>query len=523
MKMRVRAITGSLLFVPHHCGGAHRQRFADGFPTCHELRNRLQHDEGEGVVDDHGRRGAGSERGVPGDRDGRRGGRGQLSRRHVRRDAVLDDGVGDAGQHRDPRAFARRVGEHLPVLIRAAELDRCHGQEQQQRQRHRHFNQRRAALAADSGGCRRDVRIRIQIGHTHHREAVKMAPTAIAGAYAKRFRTAGSSSAVAYFPPVMTRSEVPLRVSATRPRMAATLSARTAPAIAVCTSAGTINDGPRNAPTAANSLTSPPPVAPIRYPGSINRRPTPHPASAAPMPTVPQPAAASSTPDAASGMVNALGMRRVRRSIAAAAHVAAATIARTRVSEFMVAGKMRDGPLRGPSRVRYGAAGTLILVATSANTFFTLVPVAVTATTATRAIRPTSRAYSSRSWPASSLASARIRVIRFMTFFSARVTATRGVYVGNRCAAAVYGAAGTLIFVATSLNTSFTLVPVAVTATTATRAIRPTSRAYSSRSWPASSLASARIRLIRFMTFLRARHGEDRKSTRLNSSHSQNS
>src|SRR5688572_5788457 len=522
MKMRVRAITGSLLFVPHHCGGAHRQRFADGFSTGHELRDRLQHDEGEGIVDDDRRRGAGSERGIPGDRDGRGVGRAQLPRCHVSRDAIRDRRVVKAREHRDPRAFARRVRQYLPVLVGAAEFHRRHGDEQQQRQRDRHFNQRLAALAADPDDAR-DVRIRIQICHTHHREAVSIAPTAIAGAYAKRFRTAGSSSAVAYFPPVRTSSEAPLTVSATRPRMAATLSARTAPAIAVCTSAGTIKDGPRNAPTAANNLTSPPPVAPIRYPGSINRRPTPHPASAAPMPTVPQPAAASSTPDAASGMVNALGMRRVRRSIAAAAHVAAATIARTRVSEFMVAGKMRDGPAPSPSRVRYGAAGTLILVATSANTFFTLVPVAVTATTATRAIRPTSRAYSSRSWPASSLASARIRVIRFMTFFSARVTATRGVYVGNRCAAAVYGAAGTLIFVATSLNTSFTLVPVAVTATTATRAIRPTSRAYSSRSWPASSLASARIRLIRFMTFLRARHGEDRKSTRLNSSHSQNS
>jgi hypothetical protein len=46
--------------------------------------------------------------------------------------------------------------------------------------------------------------------------------------------------------------------------MADTASASTAPAMAVWMSAGTISDGPRNAPTAANNFTSPPPVAPIR-------------------------------------------------------------------------------------------------------------------------------------------------------------------------------------------------------------------------------------------------------------------
>src|SRR5262245_43390823 len=51
----------------------------------------------------------------------------------------------------------------------------------------------------------------------------------------------------------------------------------------------------------------------------------------------------------------------------------------------------------------------------------------------------------------------------------------------------------------------FTLVPVEVTASTATSAMRPTSSAYSSRSCPESSFTNARIRAIRSMTFLLAR------------------
>src|SRR6185503_907268 len=92
--------------------------------------------------------------------------------------------------------------------------------------------------------------------------------------------------------------------------------------------------GPSRAPAAASSLTSPAPVAPKMWPGIMNARPSRQPSSAAPRPTRPKPAAARPMPMAAKVAVRMLGMRRVRRSITAAAPMPTATIAVTRASEF---------------------------------------------------------------------------------------------------------------------------------------------------------------------------------------------
>src|SRR3954470_8236737 len=85
--------------------------------------------------------------------------------------------------------------------------------------------------------------------------------------------------------------------------------------------------GPTNAPAAANSLTSPAPVAPIRCPGSISARPSARPASEAPSDRPPMPHAAETPPTAASPIVSGFGTRRVRRSIAAPMPVPATRVA----------------------------------------------------------------------------------------------------------------------------------------------------------------------------------------------------
>src|SRR6185295_16920008 len=95
-----------------------------------------------------------------------------------------------------------------------------------------------------------------------------------------------------------------------------------------------VSVGPSSAPAAASSLTSPAPVAPKMWPGIMNARPSRQPSNAAPRPTRPKPAAASPMPTAASVAVKMLGMRRVRRSITAAAPMPIAMITVTSASEF---------------------------------------------------------------------------------------------------------------------------------------------------------------------------------------------
>ena len=57
----------------------------------------------------------------------------QLSRRHVFADAGLDEAGRRVGQHRHARALAGGVGQNLPGLIRAAELEDTDRDEQQHR------------------------------------------------------------------------------------------------------------------------------------------------------------------------------------------------------------------------------------------------------------------------------------------------------------------------------------------------------------------------------------------------------
>src|SRR5262249_21158912 len=67
-------------------------------------------------------------------------------------------------------------------------------------------------------------------------------------------------------------------------------------------------------PMAANSLTSPAPVAPTRCPGSISARPAANPSSASVGDSAPRRAAATTRPKAVIPSVSTFGMRRVYRS-----------------------------------------------------------------------------------------------------------------------------------------------------------------------------------------------------------------
>src|SRR3954454_1437034 len=90
-----------------------------------------------------------------------------------------------------------------------------------------------------------------------------------------------------------------------------------------------IGAGPMSAPSAANSFTSPAPVPPSRWPGSISAAPSASPAAAAPTDSPLTPTAAMPMPVAASVPVNTFGTRRVRRSMAAATLAPATTAANT--------------------------------------------------------------------------------------------------------------------------------------------------------------------------------------------------
>src|SRR5512141_3142414 len=84
---------------------------------------------------------------------------------------------------------------------------------------------------------------------------------------------------------------------------------------------------PITAPIAAISLTSPAPVAPIAWPGSISSRPATIPATDAPTEMPLSPDAASAIPRAAIDPVSTFGIRRVRMStiVAVSAPAASAT------------------------------------------------------------------------------------------------------------------------------------------------------------------------------------------------------
>src|SRR5205823_5100096 len=122
-------------------------------------------------------------------------------------------------------------------------------------------------------------------------------------------------------------------VCCSRRRCIATATASAPPASAVYRNAPTIGAGPSSDPIAANSFTSPAPVAPNRCPGSINARPRRNPANAPPIDTPLMPVAANTTPASASSAVSVFGTRRVRTSIAAAAAAPAVSVPSTMRSD----------------------------------------------------------------------------------------------------------------------------------------------------------------------------------------------
>src|SRR5215471_1344705 len=93
--------------------------------------------------------------------------------------------------------------------------------------------------------------------------------------------------------------------------------------------------GPSSVPNAAISFTSPAPVAPMTWPGSISTRPSARPAAALDSPTVVGWNAASIRPRTAMPKVITLGTRRSRRSIAAVVLPPTATAPKATASKVL--------------------------------------------------------------------------------------------------------------------------------------------------------------------------------------------
>src|SRR5436309_11086249 len=97
--------------------------------------------------------------------------------------------------------------------------------------------------------------------------------------------------------------------------------------------------GPSNVPIAANSFTSPAPVAPTKWPGSMSAKPSANPASAAATLTLVRCVAASARPSAEIPNVNWFGTRRLLRSISALSPPLPATALTTITSEILSNGR----------------------------------------------------------------------------------------------------------------------------------------------------------------------------------------
>src|SRR4051794_6484843 len=140
----------------------------------------------------------------------------------------------------------------------------------------------------------------------------------MAGPYAKRLD--GLAALISFFASVGAAISRPVlaSVAPNRFRLSATARASTPPAIAVKRNALTTSGGPTIAPTAAMNFTSPAPVAPSAWPGSMSRRPTMNPAKDAPSEIPLTPEAAKPTPIPAMVAVSAFGMRRTLISITVA-------------------------------------------------------------------------------------------------------------------------------------------------------------------------------------------------------------
>src|SRR5688572_10880565 len=111
-----------------------------------------------------------------------------------------------------------------------------------------------------------------------------------------------------------------------------------------------VSDGPSRAPAAASSFTSPAPVLPKTWPGSMNASPSRHPRIEAP-----SPAAAMPMPAAVIEAVSRFGIRRVRRSMNAAAPIPRATMASTSASELSFGNDFPEGCLDDVAQDFHGA------------------------------------------------------------------------------------------------------------------------------------------------------------------------
>src|SRR6188474_25027 len=126
-------------------------------------------------------------------------------------------------------------------------------------------------------------------------------------------------------------------VRSNRPRRHAMNTASRPPAMAVSKNAGTMRSTPTTAPAAANNFTSPAPVEPSTWPGSISRKPRQNPRADELTDTPLAPVAASTTPDAVTPSEMLLGIFRWAASTIAALPSPAQSAISTTVSEVKVA------------------------------------------------------------------------------------------------------------------------------------------------------------------------------------------
>src|SRR4029079_9623240 len=93
-----------------------------------------------------------------------------------------------ASDDRDACAFSRGIGQHLPRLVGAAELEDADRHEQNEGNRDGGLDQRRASLVWQSLHHDRSACLQLWL-RPHPISAARTLPIAIAGPYAKRLQT----------------------------------------------------------------------------------------------------------------------------------------------------------------------------------------------------------------------------------------------------------------------------------------------------------------------------------------------
>src|SRR5262249_59748561 len=126
-------------------------------------------------------------------------------------------GAGGTLDHRHARPLARRVGQHLPRLIGAAEFENPDADQQDDRHRDGSLEERRAALVTPADQSQ---------FHGCTRSEMKV-PAAIAGPYANRLPRAGATIVSRVDAGDVINPDVPNTVSASQPAAAANANATT--------------------------------------------------------------------------------------------------------------------------------------------------------------------------------------------------------------------------------------------------------------------------------------------------------